>query len=195
MESFDELFEKFFGGRINKKNPFFDNDDLGESFFANMPMDMNHLMDMMNFEEITPEDNQNMEEDLGEPDKSESFEEDGTTYNKDTWETEHGSLTRVTISGELPMDGEFDFGKMLDALKQKMGGVKLETNLEDQLKEAEEVEDYELCVKLRDEIKKRDNEDFKNIMDKIEEETKAQYRDKQDDTEDKSGGDFWDDVK
>jgi hypothetical protein len=75
---------------------------------------------------------------LGEPNRVETFEEDGIIFKKMTWITEEGEFVKLAIDSISPELYNSETPKTL--------------TLEEQLVEAERVEDYELAIKLRDKI-------------------------------------------
>jgi excinuclease UvrABC helicase subunit UvrB len=106
-----------------------------ESLFNDLNGDTNNkfkkiVEQLFNFDK--PIDKFNFESE--KPTKVERFEEDGYTFEKQTWETEYGSMVKIemvnapTKSRELP--------------------------LESQLAKAIKEERYEDAAKIRDEIKK-----------------------------------------
>jgi len=120
---------------------------------------------------------------LGEPDEfeSESKDEDGNSIDKSTWNTDFGSVTRISIGGDIPpnMGGE----SLRDLFRNKfgVGSVKNpELTLEEKLEKAEEEEDYLECAKIMKEIanKSEKSENSENV-----------------DTKRDSEGTFWDDIK
>lgn len=134
MASFDDLFNDFFN---RKKINFGDENN-------NNNNDLNKIVDaLLNFKMKTIQDNfggleDSIEKELGEPTEIIEHVEDGFLVKKLIWKTQFGQFVKVLISeiGEEP--------------KVK----KVSKSLEEQLKEAVENEDYELAIKLRDEIKK-----------------------------------------
>lgn len=72
---------------------------------------------------------------LGEPTKVEQFEEDGYTFEKQTWVTEAGVITKIEMIGS--------------PFKNRSS----ELSLEAKLAKAIEEERYEDAAKIRDEIK------------------------------------------
>lgn len=78
---------------------------------------------------------ENMFDNLGKPDKDETFEEDGYVYKKLTWDTPSGSIVKVVLISS-PYDKK--------------------PSLEEELKKAVEDEMYEKAAEIRDRIKIRD---------------------------------------
>lgn len=119
---------------------------------------------------------------LGEADETETRDEDGNHYEKKTWETDWGSVTRLSIGGDLPPDMDKDairrmfdkkFGKLFGKKKKK------ELTLEDKLEKALEEEDYLEAAKLRDEIAEKN---------------KKSENSGNEDTEGDSETNFWDNI-
>jgi len=131
MSSFDELYNDFFSGRNKNKDK--DNDDP----FERMRKLVNSLN---NFNEIDSDGTNPLEEDLGVPDESYEFEENGYTYVKRVWNLEHGSVVKIEMV-DSPLDIGFTPKKKL--------------SIEDKLELAVQEERYEDAAKLRDKIKSR----------------------------------------
>jgi len=103
---------------------------------------------------------------LGEPDEHESHDEDGNTIDKSTWNTDFGSITRISIGGEFPMD--MDPSDIINSLRNKFGSGLPNTftsSPEEELQIALENEDYLEAARLRDIIsdKNKKSEKQENI--------------------------------
>jgi hypothetical protein len=81
-----------------------------------------------------------IDEELGEPNIVETYEEDGIVFKRMTWFTDEGEFVKLAVDSVTP--------EFYNSLQPE---VKLLT-LEEQLTLAEEEEDYELAIKLRDKI-------------------------------------------
>lgn len=131
MSKFDDLFNDFMGEDSNKKRD--DSSDIMANLFKK-------LSDNKNFNK-----NSIMEklgDSLGEPDMFENFEENGVYFQKQIWNTKHGQVIKTIIS-DIP------FKETKPTIKKTR--IPLEVQLETAVKE----ENYELAVKLRDRIAKR----------------------------------------
>ena len=114
----EDFFDKF-----NKKN-----------------MDFEKLMQrIMNLRNSLKNDN---ESELGEPTSVERFEQDGYTFEKTTWKTEDGLVTKIEMVGTPFEQSERPI------VKERLDEIPLEV----QLARAIEEERYEDAAKLRDEI-------------------------------------------
>lgn len=114
----EDFFDKF-----NKKN-----------------MDFEKLMQrIMNLRNSLKNDN---ESELGEPTSVERFEQDGYTFEKTTWKTEDGLVTKIEMVGT-----PFELRER-PIVKERLDEIPLEV----QLARAIEEERYEDAAKLRDEI-------------------------------------------
>lgn len=127
--NFDDLFNEFF------KNNESENKNFDEAKTDNIKK----LMDMLNDFGHVSDYNSPTELDakLGEPDKVESFEEDGFQFEKRIWYVPGGEIVCVAML-DIP-------------LNEKPTKVK---TLDEQLEEAIENEDYEIAANIRDAIKK-----------------------------------------
>jgi hypothetical protein len=138
MNTFDDLFNQFFGGERNKKK-----NEGDEPIDFNKAKDENikKLIEMIsNMEEITnPETAGQIDEQLGEADRVEYYEEDGMYFEKKTWKVFGGEMVKVLMSDE-------PFNKKEEPT----------LTLQEQLDEAVKNENYEIAAKLRDAIKKEE---------------------------------------
>lgn len=192
-KSFDDIFNDFMGkGRDKDESPkkkkpskkgLLDMDGLTEFDPKNLPDDLppmvkNIIEALGGFKDITNKGGSdsrneidNISDELGEPDSEETSTDGDNTFNKKTWDTDFGSVTRISISGPMPPDGlDGDSIKdMLDGMFGPMGrgmGIPIGSrmamkapSLEDQLEVAlakDTVEGYEEAARLRIEIEKRD---------------------------------------
>jgi excinuclease UvrABC helicase subunit UvrB len=135
-DKFDDLFNDFLGK--NNKKKILRKDAKNKEFDAEKEEQIKGLINMLdNIEHID-----SIDEQLGEPDKIETFEEDGFHFEKRVWYAFGGELVKVvmvdipytTIKPEKPV---------------------LEKTLDEKLAEAVENEDYEIAANIRDEIKKQ----------------------------------------
>jgi hypothetical protein len=138
MNTFDDLFNQFFGGKRNKKEK---NGDDPLNFHKAKDENIKKLIEMIsNMEEITnPETAGQIDEQLGEADRVEYYEEDGMYFEKKTWKVFGGEMVKVLMSDE-PFD------------KKEEPTL----TLQEQLEEAVKNENYEIAAKLRDAIKKEE---------------------------------------
>lgn len=141
--SFDELFNEFLGGELNKKN---DNkpsklNNISDSIEKVINAITNNIggdLDLSNDLELSNDIDKN----LGEPSEVRYYEEDGLYFIESTWETEIGVI-RKTLVSDMPLDGS------VKEVEEEIG-----LSLEEQLEEAIQNEEYEKAAKLRDSIKK-----------------------------------------
>jgi hypothetical protein len=120
---------------------------------------------------------------LGDPDETETSEEDGKTIDKSTWNTEFGQVTRISIGGPNDMD----LDGISDLFRKKLGlGGNKNKNLtfEDKLEIALENEDYLEAARLRDKISAKKNKE----IEKAEKKENSSNVDIDKDSEQ----DFWD---
>lgn len=122
-------FDDLFNDFLNDANNKKQNPDiLGDLFKKILNLDDSTTKNMIN----------SIDSKLGKPKEIENFEENGLFYQKQIWETKHGQIIKTIVS-ETPF-------------KEK----KVRIPLEKQLEKAVEEENYELAVKLRDRISKRE---------------------------------------
>ena len=88
---------------------------------------------LSSFNQIDQNRMEQYSEELGEPDEIHKHEKNGVIIEKSIWNTPHGQIVKVIVTDKS------------DKPKEK--------SLEEQLKEAVEAENYELAIKLRDQIK------------------------------------------
>ena len=131
MSKFDELFNDFMGEDSNKKR------DDGADIMGNL---FNKLSSLNNFDKNGLMND--LDHSLGEPDRFENFEKNGFYFQKQIWDTKHGQVIKTVIS-DVPFKGTKS--------ETKKTRIPLEIQLETAVKE----ENYELAVKLRDRIAKR----------------------------------------
>jgi hypothetical protein len=130
METFDELFDRFFNNG-NKKPK--------KSKKQNMSDKIKKIIDSLSdFTEVSKnKDEDDLITDLGEPTKVQFFEESGLYFKRSIWKIEDkGELVKLEVS-DLPFE---------DSYPKKT----LEELLEDAINE----ENYEKAAKIRDEINK-----------------------------------------
>ena len=139
MSDFDSLFNDFMNDKSNNKK------NEAENFMDKLFNKLNDNGDISDrdiFDHIKAL--KDFDSSLGEPDKVESYEEDGMYYQKRIWETQHGKIIKTVIS-DVP------FSKSKSKPETKKPRIPLEQQLETAVKE----ENYELAAKLRDRIEKR----------------------------------------
>ena len=180
-KSFDDLFDEFFEGpkkntsskKEDSSKPKESNNSKGlDSLPDDLPDPIKKIIEALNRgpRDIS-QDPMNFDKDnLGEPD-SEEMEEDGDGFiNKKTWDTDFGSVTRITIGGSIP-EGE-DPEEFIRRMREKMGipeemiGMKSEPKRELTLEEKLEIElakdteeGYKEAAKIRDMIKLRESDE------------------------------------
>lgn len=131
MDKFDDLFDDFMNNLGNNKKDKDKNliNDIFDKFADLNSFDKDLIIDGLN-------------ETLGEPDKLENYEENGVYFQKQIWNTKHGQVIK-TILSDVPFS------------KEKSRRREIKIPLEVQLETAVKEENYELAVKLRDRINKR----------------------------------------
>lgn len=127
MSKFDDLFNDFMGEESNKKRD--DSSDMMANLFKKLSNNNNGIM-------------KEFDHKLGEPDKVEDFEENGIYFQKQIWNTKYGQVIKTVIS-DVPFK------------QTKSTTKKTRVPLEIQLETAVKEENYELAVKLRDRIAKK----------------------------------------
>jgi len=130
MDLFDDLFNDFFKNR----KPIKKVDD--KPFISELKSLMNALSDFKTFD---PEEGEEIQNKLGEPDEVQKFVENDMHFTRLIWNTPHGKFIKVLVTNdpdsfELPT---YD---------------KEPKSLQEQLDEAVEAENFELAIKLRDQI-------------------------------------------
>ena len=144
MSEFDDLFNRFFGGKRNqKKNKKEEISDFDEAKNDNIKK-LIEMLDSM--EEVTnSETAKQIDDNLGEPDRVEYYEEKGMFFEKKVWRVFGGEMVKVIISDE-----PFEVKKNEPTL-----------TLKEQLDEAIKNEDYEIAANIRDAIKKEEKKQKK----------------------------------
>jgi excinuclease UvrABC helicase subunit UvrB len=137
MQSFDELFNDFFDRKNHKPQKRVQNS-------TNQNDEIKKIIDMLMNGSLV--DVESMTEKLGEPDNVENYIENGLHYRKLVWNTPRGQFVKIIASEE----------KIVDEPKKSL-------TLEERLKIAEEDEDYELAIQLRDEIKNLSKKNKKSL--------------------------------
>ena len=125
FDDFESLYEKYFG---NFKPSEINSDNLDS--FADMIEKLNEITNSFN---LTDENFEPDEDELGEPNKIVFFEENGFSFQKTTWDVEGGQIVKVEI-----------VSSPLDVVESKSN--------EEKLKIAIECENYEEAARLRDKI-------------------------------------------
>lgn len=152
-KNFDDLSDDFLNEDDNKENK---NNDDEKSSNDSIPFNMEHL----------PPNLLNILKAITDIDDS-----DNTSFDKKTWDTEFGSVTRIKFD-EIP-----EFGININDLFSSAFKKNNTESDEDLLKKAIESEDYLKAAEIRDIISKK-NKSIDNT-----------------DTASDSEGDFWDTIK
>jgi hypothetical protein len=137
-KTFDDLFNEFFNRR--RSNTTSINDEIKKIIEA-----------LTTFQpaKVKTHD-ESVEAELGEPDEIVEHNEMGMNFKKLIWNTPKGRFVKILVTDVEPIPTPPPPGEdPLTVFRKKHS-----KSLEQRLKEAVEVEDYELAVKLRDEIKK-----------------------------------------
>jgi hypothetical protein len=132
-KTFDELFNEFF--KKNKVNP----EQNIQDELKNEAMELLNMLTGNITTNIDEAMEQQFDENLGKPDSIEFYNEGDVFFEKRTWYTDKGNLVKLIISDEpnLPPQEE------------------KERDLETELNNALENEEYEKAAIIRDLIKKR----------------------------------------
>ena len=141
-KTFDDLFNEFFNRRRNNTTSI--NDEIQKI-----------VESLMSFQQVRVKTHdESIEAELGEPDEIIEHNEMGMNFKKLVWNTPQGRFVKIVVTdvepfpptppepGKDPLDPS--------AINRK----KHSKSLEQRLKEAVEVEDYELAIQIRDEIKR-----------------------------------------
>ena len=89
---------------------------------------------LTNFSKVSPEELNDGVYELGEPSEIEEIVKDGLQFKKITWDTPKGKYIKIVVSDVDPEE------------------IEEEKSLQEQLNDAVESEDFELAIKLRDQI-------------------------------------------
>jgi len=128
MNEFDNLFNDFFSKRP-KIGPM--NDELKKLMET-----LQSFKNIANEEELDDK----IQSELGEPDEIHEYDQEGLHYKKLIWNTPHGQFFEVFIS------------RLADDFPPVPREKVQPKSLQEQLDAAVEAEDYELAIKLRDQI-------------------------------------------
>lgn len=135
-KTFDDLFNEFFNRR--RSNTTSINDEIQKI-----------IESLMSFKPTNVKTHdESVEAELGEPDEIIEHTEMGMNFKKLIWNTPKGRFVKILVTDVEPVPTP----PTEDPLT--VGRKKHSKSLEQRLKEAVEVEDYELAIELRDEIKK-----------------------------------------
>lgn len=130
-KDFDELFNNFFNNE-------------GDNNEGNKDKKSRNLIDRLNkFEDENFPGFNLHENELGEPDKVDTYKDKGYTFKRSTWELESGSIVKMEM-----ISAPMDIGVNPRVKKKLTLDAKLEIALED--------EDYEEAIRIRDKINKKD---------------------------------------
>jgi len=136
-KTFDDLFNEFFNRR--RSNTTSINDEIQKI-----------IESLMSFQptKVRTHD-ESVEAELGEPDEIIEHNEMGMNFKKLIWNTPNGRFVKILVTDIEPVQTPTPSEDPLTVVRKKHS-----KSLEQRLKEAVEVEDYELAIELRDEIKK-----------------------------------------
>lgn len=132
-KNFNDLFDMFFNRRKpNKKSSENTNDFFSEEIkrVLNMLENNTRIDDLMESQIL---------DNLGKPDKTEFYEQDGLFYERRTWHTPQGDLVELIVTSEY-----------IDGMPPKQ-----EKPLKEQLDEAVANEEYEKAAAIRDKMNKK----------------------------------------
>lgn len=140
---FNKLFNQYFGG---EKKP---NKDIDPSGKMGKMID---FMSKLNKEGIS---GLNAEEaELGDPDSVRTFKQDGVTFIESSWNTKYGTIIRLETKDDIEFSDDYFNRNNIPTGRDEP----VEMSLEEELELASKRENYELCAKLRDEIKAKNEE-------------------------------------
>tara|TARA_R110001606_G_scaffold130253_2_gene265597 strand:+ start:318 stop:719 length:402 start_codon:yes stop_codon:yes gene_type:complete len=126
IDDFDELFDKFFNDKGDK----------------NKSKKIRSLIDRLNsFDDVNPTRFNPDENELGEPDEVDTYEDNGHTFQRSTWNLKQGSIVKIEI-----LESNIDIG--FDSTVNK------KLTLDEKLEIALECENYEEAIIIRDKMKK-----------------------------------------
>jgi excinuclease UvrABC helicase subunit UvrB len=136
-KTFDDLFNEFFNRR--RSNTTSINDEIQKI-----------IESLMSFKPTNVKTHdESVEAELGEPDEIIEHNEMGMNFKKLIWNTPNGRFVKILVTDIEPVQTPPPSEDPLTVVRKKHS-----KSLEQRLKEAVEVEDYELAIELRDEIKK-----------------------------------------
>ena len=137
-KTFDDLFNEFFNRRRNNTTSI--NDEIQKI-----------VESLMSFQQVRVKTHdESVEAELGEPDEIIEHTEMGMNFKKLVWNTPKGRFVKIVVTDVEPIPTPPPPGEdPLTVVRKKHS-----KSLEQRLKDAVEVEDYELAIELRDEIKK-----------------------------------------
>ncbi len=143
-KTFNDLFNEFIKNR--KTNPSQDIFDILKNEAKSILEKLESGEELSNHE-IDEETEKEFDMSLGEPDSIEYYDDGELYYERRTWHTKKGDLVKLIVS-DVPLVKETPTPK-----KRKTSKEKIE-DLERQLNEAVENEDFEKAAVLRDKINK-----------------------------------------
>jgi len=140
-KTFDDLFNEFFNRRRDNTTSI--NDEIQKI-----------VESLMSFQKVRVKTHdESVEAELGEPDEIIEHTEMGMNFKKLVWNTPQGRFVKIVVTDIEPLPPVlYPPEPNEDPLTVKR--KKHSKSLEQRLKEAVEVEDYELAIQLRDEIKR-----------------------------------------
>jgi len=145
MKGFDELFNQYFGNNKPKENY---DDKINRIIRL-----MDNLNNSAEFGNISAD-----EKNLGVPTNTKTFERDGVIFEESTWETEFGTIVRITTKEDIEFTPDFFKKNNIPFGRNNLKEEKL--TLEQRLKIAVESENYEIAAEIRDLISKKNNKDI-----------------------------------
>lgn len=134
MKTFDELFDDFFNENHEENN----------KIIPDKIIDLLHNFNIM--DNISSDMESTIDASIGEPDKIEFYQKGKLFYEKRSWTTKHGTITKIIISDKPP--------EKTEELSEILSDAEL-------LEIAIETEDYETAATLRDKIKKENRKNKK----------------------------------
>lgn len=140
METFDELFDDFFGGKNKKPKK-----TRRKTKKNDIDSEISKIIDSLsNFKQVEENDfDEDYDVDLGEPIKVQYFQTDGLYFKRSIWHVEKngekGELIKLEVS-DTPFEDE-----------------KNDKSLEECLQDALDEENYEKAAEIRDKINKLKN--------------------------------------
>jgi excinuclease UvrABC helicase subunit UvrB len=147
-KTFDDLFNEFFNRRRNNNNTSI-NDEIQKI-----------VQSLMSFKQVNTEiHDESVEAELGEPDEIIEHIEMGMKFKKLVWNTPQGKFVKIIVTDVEPVPTPPPPTEDPLTINRK----KHSKSLEQRLKEAVEVEDYELAIKIRDEIKRNRKKNKKSL--------------------------------
>lgn len=133
-KTFNELFDEFFRNRNIKQD-----DKIDDVAKENAKKMIDMFINSKDVENINEDEEKELDNTLGKPDKTEFYNEGNIFFERRTWHTPNGDLIKLIVTDEPNIK--------VAPLPEKP--------LQEQLDEAVALEQFEKAAGIRDEMKKR----------------------------------------